>query len=112
MKRVLSIIFIMLSVQIVLAVPAKLGIWKTITLADGTEVKVQLSGDEHSHFWRTSDGVKYIYNTDNAAYKKVDSSTLLAAAKAKIAKRSQSMRQKARAMPVRLPRRSLERRRD
>ena len=87
MKRVLSIIFIMLSVQIVLAVPAKLGIWKTITLADGTEVKVQLSGDEHSHFWRTSDGVKYIYNTDNAAYKKVDSSTLLAAAKAKIAKR-------------------------
>lgn len=87
MKKVLSIIFLMLSVQIVLAVPAKPGIWKTITLADGTEVKVQLCGDEHSHFWRTSDGVKYIYDTDNAAYKVADTSTLQAAAKAKFAKR-------------------------
>ena len=37
------------------AVPAKKGLWKTLPF-DGTEVKAQLMGDEHMHFWQTEDG--------------------------------------------------------
>ena len=39
-----------------MAVPAKRGVWKTLTLADGREVRAQLVGDEHAHAWRMEDG--------------------------------------------------------
>lgn len=32
------------------------GIWQTITLHDGTQVRAELQGDEFAHFWQTSDG--------------------------------------------------------
>ncbi len=43
-----------------MAVPAKKGLWKTIVLEDGTEVRAQLKGDEFGHFWRTADGKQYV----------------------------------------------------
>lgn len=36
------------------------GLWQTKTLADGTEVRVELCGDETVHFWRTAAGVRYM----------------------------------------------------
>lgn len=36
------------------------GLWQTKTLADGTEVKVELCGDEFVHFWRSAAGVHYV----------------------------------------------------
>ncbi len=39
---------------------AKPGLWQTKKLADGTEVRVELCGDEFAHFWRTADGVRYV----------------------------------------------------
>ncbi len=36
------------------------GLWQTKTLADGTEVRVELCGDEFAHFWRTAEGETYI----------------------------------------------------
>ena len=44
----------------VVAVPAKKGLWKTITLANGQEVRAQLKGDEFGHFWCTADGKHYV----------------------------------------------------
>lgn len=41
--------------MVVLAIPAKRGIWKTLPL-DGTMVKAQLMGDEHMHYWLAEDG--------------------------------------------------------
>lgn len=35
------------------------GLWETKKLADGTEVRVELMGDEYVHFWQTAQGVKY-----------------------------------------------------
>lgn len=35
------------------------GLWVTKKLPDGKEVRVELKGDEHVHFWQTADGVKY-----------------------------------------------------
>ncbi len=38
-----------------MAVPAKPGVWRTISLTDGTQVKVQLVGDEFMHYYNEAD---------------------------------------------------------
>lgn len=43
-----------------MAIPAKRGLWSTITLADGIQVKVELRGDEHMKWLRAADGTCYI----------------------------------------------------
>ncbi len=43
-----------------LAIPAKRGQWKTITLSDGRQVKVELRGDERAHWWEDSIGNRYL----------------------------------------------------
>lgn len=47
------------------AIPAKRGIWRTMKLANGTEVKVELRGDEFLHYWQDANGNRYTVNTDN-----------------------------------------------
>ena len=58
---------------------AKRGVWKTLKLADGTEVRAQLVGDENGHFWKTADGTAYILN-DNV-YEAVDARKVIDRAK-------------------------------
>ena len=48
-----------------MAVPAKRGVWKTLKLQDGTEVRAQLSGDEFGASWRGVDGKNYIKSGDS-----------------------------------------------
>lgn len=60
MKNVLLTVFLLLVSVAVMAVPAKKGIWKTITLENGKEVKVQLKGDEFGHYWRSAEGRNYV----------------------------------------------------
>lgn len=45
------------------AVPARKGIWRNATLSDGTQVKVQLLGDEWNHYWMDANEQKYYENT-------------------------------------------------
>ena len=42
-----------------LAIPARRGQWQTITLSDGSQVRVELRGDERCHWWEDSLGNKY-----------------------------------------------------
>ncbi len=53
-----------------MAVPAKRGIWKTIYLKNGKQVKVELVGDERFHFYRDSLGNAYVQKLDNSYVKK------------------------------------------
>lgn len=48
------------------AVPALRGVWRTITLADGTQVSAQLMGDEYCHYFIDSAGVCYGMADDNS----------------------------------------------
>ena len=57
------------------AVPAKRGVWKTLTLADGTEVRVQLVGDERGHWMQAADGTCFVEN--NGVYEQVDRTMLV-----------------------------------
>ena len=60
MKQLLTTFTLLMMVALAMAVPAKRGVWKTLKLNDGTEVRVQLVGDEHAHFWVSEDGKTYI----------------------------------------------------
>ena len=56
-RRLFLTMMLALLATTMMAVPAKRGVWKTLTLADGREVQAQLVGDERAHAWRTEAGV-------------------------------------------------------
>ncbi len=59
-NRIFSIgLFLMLALTLQ-AVPAKRGVWKMLTLADGSQVRATLVGDEHGHYWRAANGKGYV----------------------------------------------------
>lgn len=80
---ILSLLIVTLTVS---AVPAKRGLWKTLTLSNGTEVRAQLVGDEHGHYWQAEDGIAYIQAVDADYYVPVEAQQVLAKAKARRAK--------------------------
>ncbi len=47
------------------AVPARPGMKKVLTLADGTAVTAELKGDEFMSWWETSDGSKFVPSVTN-----------------------------------------------
>ena len=53
------------------AVPAKRGVWCSISLVDGTEVKAQLVGDEFLHYFVSEDGTKYVQDEATGLYRKM-----------------------------------------
>ncbi len=72
MRKLLTTFSLLAVTAVAFAVPAKRGVWKTVRLADGTEVKVELRGDEFGHFWQSQDGVKYIEDKTSGRYKVAD----------------------------------------
>ncbi len=75
MKKTLLTAALSLVAVTMMAVPAKRGQWKTVTLADGTTVRVELRGDEFNHYWQAKDGTRYVENGDN--WKVADAQALL-----------------------------------
>lgn len=59
MRRILTILSLIVVTVAVMAMPAKLGIKRTITLPNGTEKTVTLVGDEHLHYFVDADGNAY-----------------------------------------------------
>lgn len=60
MKRLLQTFLLLALTVSAFAVPAKKGVWRDITLSNGTTVRAQLVGDEFSHYWLGADGKKYL----------------------------------------------------
>lgn len=67
------------------AIPAQRGIWKNVTLSDGTTVRVELRGDEFVSYWQAKDGRCFIKEEGTAFYKHVDVKELFAKAAPKMA---------------------------
>lgn len=98
MKKILLICTLLLMVLGAAAVPVKPGVWKTLTLSDGTEIRAQLKGDEFGHYWLGEDGRAYLMTQGATTFQQVDAKAIMARAKA--------LRAKANAQRVqRLPRR-------
>jgi len=80
MKRVVLLWTLLMTVLMVVAVPAKRGVWRTLTLENGAEVRAQLVGDEHGHFWCADDGRTYRMKANGIA-QTVDANKIIAKAK-------------------------------
>lgn len=78
MRRLFSLILFVLCTLAVNAGPAQPGIWRTLTLPDGTTIEAELCGDEFVHYWRTT-GDKLYIQTD-AGYKLTTESEINAVA--------------------------------
>lgn len=76
MRNFYLTLFFALTSVCVFAVPAKRGVWKTVKLADGTEVRVELRGDEFGKFWRAADGRQFVVNEQTGVYEAADMSLL------------------------------------
>ena len=70
MKRILTILSLIVVTVAVMAMPAKRGIKRTITLPNGTEKTVTLVGDEHLHYFVDADG--NAYTNTGGSYVKAD----------------------------------------
>ena len=70
------------------ATPAKRGLWRTLTLTDGTAVLAQLSGDEFAHFWQSVDGRCFVEQEDGT-YALADMNQLRATSRSMHMKRAQ-----------------------
>lgn len=81
------------------AIPAKKGIRQPITLTDGTQVTVELRGDEHAHWWQTDDGQRFLCDS-NGVWQKVTDADMAASAKKRAAAK-QRMAAKRRALAKR-----------
>lgn len=78
----------------VYAVPALPGQWKVLTLADGTQVRAELKGDEFGHYWKAVDGNCYIESAQEGIFQLCDSKRIAEKAQAKRAVRKQVVRRK------------------
>ena len=58
------------------AVPAKRGIWRAIRLADGTEVRAQLCGDENLHFFMDDKGNHYVADAGGQTFQRTTEAQL------------------------------------
>lgn len=80
MKKLFFTLSMALISTLVLAVPAKRGLWKTVKLTDGTEVKVELRGDEFCHYWQAADGRAFTLNVKTGLYEKANLNDMIAQA--------------------------------
>ncbi len=70
----LSGVFIALAMN---AMPVKPGYWRTVTLADGSNVRVEMAGDENIVYWRSADGVCYRPSKGNSnVFERVEAAKL------------------------------------
>ena len=88
MKKIMLFLSLLLTVMTALAIPAKRGLWTTIKLADGTEVRVEKRGDEHCHWWQTAEGVCYM--SENGQLVQKDIAEIQVQRQARMARRMNS----------------------
>ncbi len=84
MKRTILLLIPMLLMSIMaLAIPAKRGLTRTITLKDGSTMQARLVGDEYGHFWLANNGSAYIQVSDQEYFTKIDAETVKQQAQAR-----------------------------
>lgn len=96
MRKLLLFCFVLTAI-VSFAIPAKKGVKQTITLTDGTQVTVELRGDEHAHWWQSDDGQRYVCDSAGV-WNIVTQEEIAAGAKKRAAAKQLSMAAKRRTM--------------
>ena len=90
MARTLAVLVMLTaSAMMLFAVPAKPGLTRLLTLADGTTVNATLVGDEHGHFWKGADGKSYQLVPGIGNYQEVNSQDIVRKAQQRRAQANQ-----------------------
>lgn len=76
MKKLIVLLGLMVSTLSTMAIPAKPGQWRLLTLADGTQVEAELRGDEFCHFWTTTTGACYVESSIDDVFELTDKATI------------------------------------
>lgn len=95
MKRLFTLWVVLFVVLSAMAVPAKPGVWRTISLTDGTQVKVQLVGDELMHYYQSADGTRYLYDAASATYQVYSDSQFSNSRRKAVARRAKANNRRA-----------------
>ncbi len=84
---------LVLGIAAAMAVPAKPGVKKMLTLKDGTQVEATLRGDEHVNYYEAADG--RAFQLKNDAYQLVSRDSLVRLRTERIAERNRARAQRA-----------------
>lgn len=95
MKRWFTLWVVLFVALSAIAVPAKPGVWRTISLTDGTQVKVQLVGDEFMHYYQSADGTRYLYDAASATYQVYSDSQFSNSRRKAVARRAKANNRRA-----------------
>lgn len=68
MRKALLSVLLSMIIAGAQAVPAKRGIWRTLQLADGTQVYAELHGDEYMPYYKTANGKCFVLNGQSGLY--------------------------------------------
>jgi len=95
MKRQITLIvlFLILGITSMMAVPAKRGVKKILTLADGTRIEAELRGDENLSYFEAADGSAFQLRND--VYERVDLQSICQEWQIKVEARNAARRLKA-----------------
>ena len=63
-RIILSAVLSMTLSVVAWAVPARPGLWRTVTTPEGRQLRVQLCGDERACFWQSADGRCFVEQAD------------------------------------------------
>lgn len=96
MKKLFMTLSFVVATTLAMAVPAQRGIWKTVRLADGSEVRVELRGDEYGHYWQAADGRAYMKKQGTDIYE-IANKTAIAEKAASLRTEANALRMKRRA---------------
>ncbi|MBM6992516.1 MAG: M6 family metalloprotease domain-containing protein [Prevotella sp.] len=81
-KNICGFLFLFCA-MVIIASPVKRGQWLTITLGNGTEVKVEARGDEHTLFWQDEEGNCYVKDSLTGEFQEAESTLLMQQAQSK-----------------------------
>ena len=96
MKKLYLTLSLALMCSVAFAVPAKRGLWKTVKLADGTEVRVELRGDEFCHYWEAEDGKIYVESANKGVFERAEKEVLMKAAEPRMSQAYEARADRAR----------------
>lgn len=87
LRSLLLLLFALVAGVSLHAVPARRGLWKMLTLADGSRVRAELRGDEFGHYYVTADGRTLTFDATSQTYAYASIASLVQQAQAKRAQR-------------------------
>ena len=95
MKKICMLMLVCAVQAALWAIPARRGVWREITTADGKVVRAELRGDEYFSYWQAANGLCYVKDYETQTYRSINITD--------VRTRSSERRCAASSVPMRIP---------